>query len=118
DLRGGQVTDECRRRVIRRQVFIPRGRLRVFAGHDPLEPVPLRAPRWSTSPAGVQPDGTTDRCHASSSSPTTMESTASRWAARKASRAWSSAPSFRLLVMVILRVLVVVEQRDVFAPAA
>src|SRR5690242_4211268 len=37
---------------------------------------------------GVQPDGTTGRCHAASSSPATMESTASRWAARKASRAW------------------------------
>src|SRR5215472_11129814 len=59
-------------------------------------------PRCSTSPAGVQPDGTTGRCHASSSSPAMIESTASRWAARKASRAWSSTFSFRLLVIATL----------------
>ena len=44
-------------------------------------------------PAGVQPDGTTGRCHACSSSPATMDSTAARWAARKASKAWSAASS-------------------------
>src|SRR5215469_4829259 len=75
-------------------------------------------PRCSTSPAGVQPDGTTDRCHACSSSPATMESTASRWAARNPSRAWSSASSFRWLVMTTLQVLVVVEQLDDFVLAA
>src|SRR5215831_15941858 len=64
-------------------------------------------PRWSTSPAGVQPDGTTDRCHASSSRPATIDRTAARWAARKASRAWSSAPWFGLLVMAILWVVVI-----------
>src|SRR6266700_4922583 len=69
-------------------------------------------PRCSTSPAGVQPDGTTGRCHASSSSPATIASTASRWAARKTSRAWSCLSSIRLAVMSILRVVVVVEQFD------
>src|SRR6266700_2454105 len=75
-------------------------------------------PRCSTSPAGVQPDGTTGRCHASSSSPATMESTESRWAARKASRTWSSGSSIRLPVMSTLRVLVVVAQLDGLVLAA
>jgi hypothetical protein len=46
-----------------------------------------------------------------------MESTASRWAARKASRAWSSASSLRLPVVAVLPVLVV-EQLDLFVLAA
>jgi len=67
--------------------------------------------------AGVQPEGTIDRCHESSSSPATMDSTASRWSARKASSAWFSASSFRLLVLATFRGFLVVQQLDVLVLA-
>ncbi len=37
------------------------------------------SPRCWTRPAGVQPDGTTNQCQASSSSPATMARTEARW---------------------------------------
>ena len=64
DLRGGQVADECCRRVIGHQVLIPRRRLGCSPATTPWNQCHSAPPRCSTSPAGVQPDGTTDRCHA------------------------------------------------------
>jgi hypothetical protein len=76
------VRCERRHRVIGLDVCVGRRR-GVLTGHYSDEPVKLRTLRCSSRPTGVQPDGTTGWCHASSLRPATISSAAARYVARK-----------------------------------